>query len=104
MNDVAQDWLRKEVTLAPEGSGQIRIFEIARGCVQKPFTGAELVRDVQDSTELFAEEIPLDEWKAANDEGVRIVPVYHYNKEPTRTHGVPFRFVLLPVRSPSGPL
>ncbi|ORY78391.1 putative ubiquitin carboxyl-terminal hydrolase 5 [Leucosporidium creatinivorum] len=96
MNDVAQDWLRKEVTLTPEGSGQIRIFEIVRGCEQKSFTGAELVRDVQDSTELFAEEIPLDEWKAANDEGVRVVPVYHYNKEPTRTHGVPFRFVLLP--------
>lgn len=100
VNDVAQDWLRKEVKLAEGGSGQIRIFEIARGCLQKPFAGTEMVRDVQDSTELFAEEVPVDEAKAvASDDGsARVVPVYHYNKEPTRAHGVPFNFVLLPVR------
>lgn len=95
MHDVAQDWLRKEVKLQPNGSGLIRIFEIVRGCSQKTFTGSEAVRDIPDTTELFAEEVPIDEAEAGESE--RVVPVYHYNKEPTRAHGIPFRFVLLPV-------
>ena len=97
MNDVAQDWLRKDVKLQSGGSGQIRIFEVARGSTQKVFAGTELVRDISDSTELYAEEVPVDEARAADDESVRVVPVFHYNKEPNRTHGIPFQFVLLPV-------
>lgn len=38
----------------------------------------------------------MDEAKA--DETSRIVPAYHFSKEPTRVHGIPFNFVLLPVR------
>lgn len=95
MHDVAQDWLRKEVKLQPAGSGQIRIFEIGNGTAQRIFNGTEPVRDVSDSIELFAEEVPLDELES--EESKRIVPVFHYNKEPNRTHGIPFRFVLLPV-------
>lgn len=55
MHDVANDFLRKNVKLAGEGSGVIRIFEIQNGRSQKVFSGSEAVRDVQDSTELFAE-------------------------------------------------
>lgn len=99
MSEVAEVHLRKNVKLSPDGSGQIRIFEVANGRQQKPFSGLELVREVQDSTELFAEEVALDE--ANVDEDVeRIVPVYHFSKEPSRAHGVPFRFVLKPVRWP----
>ncbi|KAM0792135.1 hypothetical protein ACM66B_004835 [Microbotryomycetes sp. NB124-2] len=94
VQDVVNDWLRKEVKLSPEGSGQIRIFEILRGCVQRVLSGTDLVRDLPDAVELFAEEVPVDELQAEDNQ--RIVPVFHYNKEPTRTHGVPFRFVLLP--------
>lgn len=121
MHDVAQEWLRKEVKLSPDGSGQIRIFDIYKGCAQKAFTGSEVVREISDATDLYAEvrcqprigifcglladdrrgrplqEVPLDEAQA--DESHTIVPVYHYSKEPSRAHGVPFQFVLLPVRS-----
>lgn len=31
------------------------------------------------------------------DESFRVVPVYHFTKDPSRTHGVPFKFVLKPV-------
>ncbi|KAL8284094.1 hypothetical protein RQP46_004843 [Phenoliferia psychrophenolica] len=95
MSEVAESHLRKVVKLSPDGSGQIRIFEVANGRLQKPFSGQELVREVNDSTELYAEEIAVDEVEADEDK-VRIVPVYHFSKEPTRAHGVPFRFVLKP--------
>lgn len=58
MHEVAQESLRKNVKLSEEGSGQIRIFEITNGRVQKPFSGSEAVRDVLDATELFAEVCP----------------------------------------------
>ncbi|GAA5890945.1 hypothetical protein JCM8208_003103 [Rhodotorula glutinis] len=95
MADVANDQLRKAVKLNPDlGSGQIRLFELHNGRVQKVFTGSEAVRDVPEATELFAEEVLLDEANADDDE--RVVQVYHFNKDPTRAHGVPFRFVLKP--------
>ena len=55
MHEVAQEHLRKVVKLAEEGSGQIRIFEIQNGRLQKFFSGSELVREVADTTDLFAE-------------------------------------------------
>ncbi|GAA6000863.1 ubiquitin-specific protease UBP15 [Rhodotorula paludigena] len=95
MHDVANDWLRKAVKLNPEyGSGSIRLFEIHQGRAQKVFTGTEAVRDVSESSELYAEEISNDELNAEDDE--RVVQVFHFNKEPTRAHGIPFRFVLRP--------
>ena len=97
MADVAHDQLRKAVKLNPDlGSGQIRLFELVQGRVSKVFTGSKAVRDVPEATELYAEEILLDEANADDDE--RVVQVYHFNKDPARAHGIPFRFVLKPVR------
>ncbi|GAA5845854.1 hypothetical protein JCM11251_002927 [Rhodosporidiobolus azoricus] len=94
MQELANEHLRKLVTLSSsEGSGQIRIFEIMDGRVQKVFSGSEVVRDVPESLELYAEEVSQEEVDADND---RIIQVYHYNKEPSRTHGIPFKFVLRP--------
>ncbi|GAA6026726.1 hypothetical protein JCM8097_005817 [Rhodosporidiobolus ruineniae] len=95
MAEVANDHLGKQVKLAAAGgSGQIRLFEITEGKRQKVFSGSEVVRDVPEAAELYAEEILEEELNAADDE--RVVQVYHFNKEPSRTHGIPFRFVLRP--------
>lgn len=96
MNDVAQDFLRKEVKLHASGTGTIRIFELYQGRTQKFFQGNEVVRDISESTELFAEEVLMEEEESRDDE--RIVQVYHFNKDPQRAHGVPFRFILRAVR------
>ncbi|GAA5992402.1 hypothetical protein JCM11641_002734 [Rhodosporidiobolus odoratus] len=94
MAEVANEHLRKQVKLQPEGSGTIRIFEIINGRTQKVFNGSEVVRDVPEATELYAEEISSEEANVEDDE--RIVQVYHFNKDPSRAHGIPFRFVLKP--------
>ncbi|GAA6033904.1 hypothetical protein NBRC10512_001767 [Rhodotorula toruloides] len=98
MLEVASDHLRKEVKLAaPDtvGSGQIRIFELSnQGRTQRVYSGQEVVRDIPESTELYAEEILLEEANAEDDE--RVVQVYHFNRDPQRAHGIPFRFVLRP--------
>ncbi len=49
---------------------------------------------------MFAgQEIPTDELEATETD--KIISVFHFHREPTlqRTHGVPFKFVVKPVRS-----
>ena len=114
VHDLA-DHINRQVTLTPEGSGKIRVFEISKdGRRQKEFTGTEMLNSLNDS-EMYAEvngfinsmivclklhrttqEIPMDELEARESD--KIIDVFHFTKEPSRTHGVPFRFIVRPVR------
>jgi len=86
--------LAKQVTLTPDGSSKIRIFEISKdGKSQKEFTGSEMIGNIPD-VDLYAEEIPLEELQA--DEADKVTNVFHFYREVSRTHGVPFKFVVKP--------
>lgn len=55
VHDLA-DHLSKLVTLSPNGSHKIRIFEISKdGKMQKEFTGSEMIGNIPDPVELYAE-------------------------------------------------
>jgi len=86
------DHLSKQVTLSPEGSNKIRVFEISKdGKAQKEFTGSEMIGNIPE-VDLYAEEIPLEELEAQDTD--KIINVFHFSREVSRTHGVPFRFVV----------
>jgi ubiquitin carboxyl-terminal hydrolase 7 len=90
--DVAEA-LAKLVTLDPNGSRKVRIFEIApNGRQQKECTSSEMIANLREPAELYAEEIPLDETNVTDDS--KVIDVFHYHRDPTRYFGVPFRFVL----------
>lgn len=92
VHDLA-DHLAKQVTLTTGGTGKIRIFEISKdGKMQKEFTGSEMIGNIPDPVELYAEEIPREELEA--DDADKVIGVFHFSKELTRTHGVPFKFVV----------
>ncbi|KAH7923859.1 cysteine proteinase [Leucogyrophana mollusca] len=94
IHDLA-DHLAKQVTLTPGGTGKIRVFEVAKdGKTQKEFTGSEMIGNIPDPVELYAEEIPREELEA--DDSDKVISVFHFSKEVSRTHGVPFRFVVKP--------
>ncbi|KAL1944539.1 hypothetical protein VTO73DRAFT_2969 [Trametes versicolor] len=87
--------LAKLVKLTPGGSGKIRVFEVSKdGKTQKEFTGSEMIGNIPDPVELYAEEIPREELEA--DDADKVISVFHFSKEVSRTHGVPFRFVVKP--------
>ena len=44
----------------------------------------------------FIQEVPREELEA--DDADKVISVFHFSKEVSRTHGVPFRFVVKPVR------
>ena len=82
----------------PTGTGRIRVFEVAKdGRTQKEFTGSEMIGNIPDPVELFAEEIPREELDAEDHD--KIINVFHFTRDVARTHGVPFKFVVKPVSS-----
>jgi ubiquitin carboxyl-terminal hydrolase 7 len=109
VHDLA-DQLAKLVTLNPSGTGKIRIFEISKdGRAQKEFTGSEMIGNIPDPVELYAEvschlfslmfhahqalqEVPQEELEA--DDSDKVIGVFHFSKDLARTHGVPFKFVV----------
>lgn len=55
VHDLA-DHLAKQVKLSPGGTGKIRVFEVSKdGKTQKEFTGSEMIGNIPDPVELFAE-------------------------------------------------
>jgi hypothetical protein len=50
------DHIAKLVALTPNGTGKIRVFEVSRdGKVQKEFTASEMIGNIPDPVELYAE-------------------------------------------------
>lgn len=53
------DQLRRLVTLSSSGTGRIRIFEISKdGKTQKEYTNSEMIGNIPDPAELYAEVCP----------------------------------------------
>lgn len=93
IHDLA-DHLLKQVTTT-NGSGKIRVFEVSKdGKTQKEFTNSEMIGNIPDPVELYAEEIPIEELRA--EESDKVISVFHFSKDVSRTHGVPFKFVVKP--------
>jgi len=88
-----EDHLAKKVALTPGGTMRIRVFEISKdGKTQKEFTGSEMIGNIPDPVDLYAEEIPREELEA--DDSDKVIGVFHFSKELSRTHGIPFKFVV----------
>jgi len=88
------DHIAHQVTLSARGSGKVRVFEISKdGCRQKVFTGTELLGNLSE-VKMYAEQVPMDELYTGESD--KIIDVFHFTTEPSRTHGVPFRFVVRP--------
>ncbi|PWN37589.1 putative ubiquitin-specific processing protease 21 [Meira miltonrushii] len=94
INDVVEH-LAKTVELSPNGSRKIRIFEvIGNGRQQREFNGGEMIGNISEMTDLFGEEVSVEEAQVKDDE--KIINVFHFSKDANRTHGVPFKFVVKP--------
>jgi ubiquitin carboxyl-terminal hydrolase 7 len=90
--------LIKKAKLEDENSkGPIRMYEAHNSKVYK-----ELLRDygvvsITDyTTNLIAERIPEEE---INANPSHFINAFHFQGEPNKPHGIPFRFLIKPVRS-----
>ncbi len=95
----------KDVTVAlekklglPEGSSErIRVYEVQNSRIAKVLAPKYPVASISEYMPLYAEMIPGEEIEAG--EKARTIDAFHYNRDTSRAHGVPFKFLVVPVRA-----
>ena len=86
--------LSKKLSLIPSITQLVRIYEAHAGKVYKELAEDLVILGINEYVTLYAEKIPEDELNASEDD--RAIFCFHFDKEPTKPHGVPFKFVLKP--------
>ena len=84
--------LQKKVNLDDAIIQNVRLYEVHGGKVYKELGDNFNVSGVNEFVSLYAERIPEEEVNAP--EGTPSIYAFHFDKEPNKTHGVPFKFML----------
>ena len=87
--------LRKKANLDEENVPEIRINAVNNGKIAKELGHDYPVTSVLDYYTLYAERVP-DEERIEGQLG-RLMLAFHFDKELSKVHGVPFKFLVKPV-------
>ena len=87
--------LQKKASLTDEVVRTIRLYEAHNSKVYKELVEDFPVASITDFVTLFAESIPEEERAASEVD--RPIYAFHFDKEPNKPHGVPFKFLVKPV-------
>ncbi|KAI5288712.1 hypothetical protein KEM52_001051 [Ascosphaera acerosa] len=90
--------LRAKVDAPEEKVKRIRVFEVHNNRIVKEVPGSFGVTGLTEYAPLFAEPVPAEELEMVD--GEYRVNAFHFDKEPNRPHGIPFKFVVKPVGHP----
>ena len=77
---------------AAQSSGKLRLIEVFNNRVSKVYENTEPVKNLNDYSTLYAEEIPADQIQVAEED--QLVNCFHFHKDPYSSHGIPFLFLL----------
>ncbi|MCJ1460144.1 hypothetical protein MMC28_010523, partial [Mycoblastus sanguinarius] len=86
--------LQSKAKLDDETIPNIRIYEAHGGKVYKELSEDHQVTTISEFVTLYAESIPEEERDA--DQGDIAIYCFHFDKEPNKPHGVPFKFIVKP--------
>ena len=73
----------------------VRIYEAHAGKIHKMWHEESQVHTISEFVNLYAEVIPEEERDMSKED--QLISCFHFDKEPNKLHGVPFRFVIKPV-------
>lgn len=76
------------------GDEPIRVAETHSGKVYKELREDNNVAAINEYATLYAEKIPAEELNLDAED--RVISVFSFDREPNRTHGIPFKFVVKP--------
>jgi ubiquitin carboxyl-terminal hydrolase 7 len=79
------------------GDEAIRVAETHGGKQYKELREDQNISAINDYATLCAEKIPAEELNLEAED--RVISVFSFDREPNRTHGTPFKFVVKPVCS-----
>jgi ubiquitin carboxyl-terminal hydrolase 7 len=86
--------IQKKLNLDERTAQLVRIYEVHSGRIYKELSEDLNITGVNEFVSLYAERMPDEEINAADSD--RAIYCFHFDKEPTKPHGVPFKFILKP--------
>jgi len=97
--------LQKRLELPEEVASQIRFYEVHGHKVYKTLPPTHAVASLNEFMTIYAERIPEEELELTKEDaatagstgtpsGDRLINCFHFEKEPSKGHGVPFVFLL----------
>ena len=101
VDDLIEALVRKAKIPSEEEGGKMRIYETSNHKFFRELDRNYPVISINDYTNVVAERIPEEELEVADASA--FISVFHFQNEPSRAHGMPFKFLLKEVRSPSKP-
>ena len=90
--DLIEGLIKKAKIPSEEEGGRIRIYEASHNKFFRELTREYPVISINDYTTVVAERIPQEELEATDK--ITYMSVFQFQGEPTRTHGMPFRFLV----------
>jgi ubiquitin carboxyl-terminal hydrolase 7 len=86
--------IARKLDLDQESADRLRVLEVHACKIHKELSSDLNVVGVNEFTTLYCEKYPDEELDPP--EGASAIYAYHFDKEPNKAHGVPFKFVLVP--------
>ncbi|KAL2025090.1 hypothetical protein VTK56DRAFT_92 [Thermocarpiscus australiensis] len=92
VEDLIECLIKKAKIPSEEEAGRIRIYETSNHRFFRELSRDYPVISVNDYTSVIAERMPPEE--AEVKDPAQFISVFHFQNEPSRSHGIPFRFLL----------
>ena len=90
--------LTKKANLSQDYIDNIRFYEAHSGRIYKDLELDSGVQGFNEWITIYAERIPKDEQAVNPEYGERLVHCFHFDREITKAHGIPFKFLVRSVR------
>ncbi|KAK2814130.1 hypothetical protein FQN50_000534 [Emmonsiellopsis sp. PD_5] len=94
VSDLLQSF-QKRANLDEETMQHLRVWEVYSGRIYKELDEKFNVAGITDFVSLYIEKIPQEEIEM--QEGEFKISCFNFDKEPSKAHGIPFKFVVKPV-------
>ena len=92
VEDLIQTLIKKAKIPSEEEGGKIRVYETSSHKFFRELERTYPVISINDYTNVVAERIPQEELDV--QDSAAYINVFHFQGEPSRAHGMPFRFLL----------
>lgn len=96
MDDIISGLIKKANLEEEEKAGPIHVYEGQGHKIWKGWPRDMSVVSITDYTNLYAERIPEEELAPE----ANYIHAFHFHPDPSKPHGVPFRFLIIDVRMP----
>ena len=93
MADLKAAFIKKADLEDETTAGLIRFYEINQNKIHRELPPDHLVATITDYVHVAAERIPKEELEGDQS----IILAFHFEKEPSKSHGIPFIFKIIPV-------